>query len=542
MVPRLVVLSCLFLTSSAQLLHLTPGRILGFDYETKKGPYAEVFLNIPYASAPVDELRFEKPTPPKPWKDIRDGTKFGPSCYPVTPDAVVPPEQPSEDCLTLNIIRPKKEAPSPGFPILFWVHGGGYEFGSAVAYGYKGLADIYIPRDIIIVTIQYRLGVYGFFSTGDSRMPGNLGLFDMAEALKFIHTNAESFGGDPSRITVWGHSAGSAAVGQLILSPVTRDYIPRSIEMSGSAWASFAQGAAVANYSLELAEVLGCSANIKDCMKQKSVEEIYKGIDKVHPDEMTAAAPPKVSLIGLTNKEAALFTIKKVAPFMHKFGVDPSDYPKWNRDRLIAELKKIVRKVYTGNHLEEVMRKITGYYVDRGEVEEFEFYINRYTEFLSDLLFVVPTVDGLLARRDAGWDIYAYSLEHYNDATWSKDVPKKLRGPAHGCEFPYTKGTHFVENIQEGEANAEEQVITEVFQQSFIEFVKIGAPSNDHEVWLDVGTDANIRYLLITPNPQMKQGFYNESTALWHKIREYGFDMVQLLPMQKSSKEVKEEL
>ncbi|EYB92310.1 hypothetical protein Y032_0195g1474 [Ancylostoma ceylanicum] len=484
MIPRLVVVSCLFLASSAQILHLTPGRILGFDYETKKGVYAEVFLNIPYASAPVGELRFEKPTPPKPWKDIRDCTKFGPSCYPVTPDAVVPPEQPSEDCLTLNIIRPKKEVPSPGFPILFWVHGGGYEFGSAVAYGYKGMADIYIPRDIIVVTIQYRLGVYGFFSTGDSRMPGNLGLFDMAEALKFIHTNAESFGGDPSRITVWGHSAGSAAVGQLILSPVTRDYIPRSIEMSGSAWASFAQGAAVANYSLELAQVLGCSGNIKDCMKQKSVDEIYKGIEKV----------------------------------------------------------KIVQKVYTGDHLEEVLKEIIGYYVDRGEVKEFEFYINRYTEFLSDLLFVVPTLDGLLARRDAGWDIYAYSLEHYNDATWNKDVPKKLRGPAHGCEFPYIKGTHFVENIQEGEANAEEQVITEVFQQSFIEFVKIGAPSNDHEVWLDVGTDANIRYLLITPNPQMKQGFYNESTAFWHKIREYGFDIVQLLPTEKSSKEVKEEL
>ncbi|RCN34664.1 Carboxylesterase [Ancylostoma caninum] len=532
MVPRLTVLSCLFLTSSAQLLHLTPGRILGFDYETKKGPYAEVFLNIPYASAPVGELRFEKPIPPKPWKDIRDGTKFGSSCYPVTPDAVVPPEQPSEDCLTLNLIRPKKEAPSPGFPILFWVHGGGYEFGSAIAYGYKGLADIYIPRDIIVVTIQYRLGVYGFFSTGDSRMPGNLGLFDMAEALKFIHTNAESFGGDPSRITVWGHSAGSAAVGQLILSPVTRDYIPRSIEMSGSTWASFAQGAAVANYSLELAQV-------ELFLKWAAVID---GEFLQHPDEMTAAAPPKVSLIGLTNKEAALFTIKRVAPFMHKFGVDPSDYPNWNRDRLIAELKKIVQRVYSGNHLEQVMKEIIDYYVNREEVKEFEFYINRYTEFLSDLLFVVPTVEGLLARRDAGWDIYAYSLEHYNDATWNKDVPKKLRGPAHGCEFPYTKGTHFVENIQEGEANAEEQVITEVFQQSFIEFVKIGAPSNDHEVWLDVGTDANIRYLLITPNPQMKQGFCNESTAFWHRIREYGFDMVQLLPTQKSSMELKEEL
>ncbi|KIH61318.1 hypothetical protein ANCDUO_08412, partial [Ancylostoma duodenale] len=158
-----------------------------------------------------------------------------------------------------------------------------------------------------------------FFSTGDSRMPGNLGLFDMAEALKFIHTNARTFGGDPSRITVCGHSAGSAAAGQLILSPVTRDYISRSIEMSGSAWGIYARGAAVANYSLELAEVLGCSAKIKECMKQKSVEEIYQGIEEVwapvmdgdflqHPDVMTTAAPPKVSIIGVTNKESALFS------------------------------------------------------------------------------------------------------------------------------------------------------------------------------------------------------------------------------------------
>ncbi|RCN34667.1 Carboxylesterase [Ancylostoma caninum] len=298
MISRLVVIPCLFFASSAQILHLT-GKISGFDYKTKKGFYAEVFLNIPYASAPLGELRFE--------------------------------------------------APSPGFPIMFWVHGGGYESGSAVAYGYKALADIYIPRDIIVVTIQYRLGVYGFFSTGDSRMPGNLGLFDMAEALKFIHANAEKFGGDPSRITVCGNSAGSAAAGQLILSPVTRDYIPRSIEMSGSAWASFAQGVAVANHSLGLAKVLGCHANIKECMKQKSVEEIYEGIRKVvsisnelrdpvscliinlydstmdgiwglkwtpvidgeflqHPEVMTAAAPPKISLVGVTNKEAALIS------------------------------------------------------------------------------------------------------------------------------------------------------------------------------------------------------------------------------------------
>ncbi|KAL6743807.1 hypothetical protein Aduo_016803 [Ancylostoma duodenale] len=224
---------------------------------------------------------------------------------------------------------------------------------------------------------------------------------------------------------------------------------------------------------------------------------------------MIASAPPKVSLVGVTNKEAALFTIKRAVPFMHRSGVEPADYPSWNRDRLVTELKRIIQKFYTGNHLEKVLKAIIGYYVDRGEEKEFEFYINRYTEFLSDLMFVVPTVVGILARRNAGWEIYAYSLDHYNDATWNNDVPKKLRGPFHGSELPYTIGKDVVNNIHELESNAEEQMIADIFQQSFSQFVKTGVPSNDHTAWLDVGTDANIRYMKITTSPQMKQGFYN---------------------------------
>ncbi|KAK6757930.1 hypothetical protein RB195_015633 [Necator americanus] len=277
----LILVLCVSLLSSAPVLHLEPGKVLGFDYQTKKGNYAEVFLNIPYASPPIGDLRFEKPIPPKPWEVIRNGTNFGTSCHPIAKEAIFPPAHPSEDCLTLNIIRPKKEAPPEGFPILFWIHGGAYEIGSAHMYGYKGFADIYVAHDIIVVAVQYRLGVYGFFSTGDSRIPGNLGLFDMAEAIKFVHANAKNFGGDVSRFTVFGHSAGSAAAGQLILSSLTRDYVTRSIEMSGSPWMSTALGSGVVNNSMKLAQALGCGADVKNCMKQKTVEEIYEGIKKV---------------------------------------------------------------------------------------------------------------------------------------------------------------------------------------------------------------------------------------------------------------------
>nr|CDJ97604.1 Carboxylesterase domain containing protein [Haemonchus contortus] len=280
MIGVLLLVASTLACSFAQILELKPGRVHGFEYSTKGGEVAEVFLGIPYAAAPVGELRFEKPVPVVPWKGVRNGTHFGATCHPHARKSALSPD-PSEDCLTLNVIRPKRTAPAGGYPILLWVHGGGYEIGSASLYGFKGFADIYIPHDIIVVTLQYRLGVYGFFSSGDSRMPGNLGLFDMAEAVKFVYENAENMGADPSRITAWGLSAGGAGVGQLLLSPVSRDYIARSIEMSGSPWVSWAMGPNVPKNSLELAEVLECTEDLKNCMKRKTVEEIYAATEKV---------------------------------------------------------------------------------------------------------------------------------------------------------------------------------------------------------------------------------------------------------------------
>ncbi|PIO60457.1 Carboxylesterase [Teladorsagia circumcincta] len=342
MLSDLFLLASILMWSSAQILDLNPGQVRGFEYSTKDGEIAEVFLAIPYAAPPVGDLRFEKPAAVSPWKGVHNGTAFGPTCHPHTRQAILPPN-PSEDCLTLNVIRPKKEAPPGGYPILLWVHGGGYEVGSASLYGYKGFADIYIPHDIIVITIQYRLGVYGFFSSGDSRIPGNLGLFDMAAAVKFVHENAENIGANAARITAWGLSAGGAAVGQLALSPVSRDYIARSIEMSGSPWAAWALGPNVPSNSLELAEAM-------------------------------------------------------------------------------------IRPKFLTNNWDKMINDVVAYYVDRDEEDAYDFYLERYTEFISDVMFNVPAVDGILARRGQGWNLFAYSFNHYNKAIWHDDITERLRG------------------------------------------------------------------------------------------------------------------
>ncbi|VDN35590.1 unnamed protein product [Cylicostephanus goldi] len=154
-------------------------------------------------------------------------------------------------------------------------------------------------------------------------------------------------------------------------------------------------------------------------------------IDKVflyHPDDFMLLAPRKKSIIGFTNKEAALFTIMGVAPFLHKFGINPSNYPEWTREKFISTIKKYVDLVYTGDDAQKIVDDLVSFYVDRGEEKNYEFYIDRYTQFISDAIFNVPIVDGILSRRKAGWTIYAYFLDHYNDAIWNDRVPKRLRG------------------------------------------------------------------------------------------------------------------
>ncbi|VDM77076.1 unnamed protein product [Strongylus vulgaris] len=257
---------------------------------------------------------------------------------------------------------------------------------------------------------------------------------------------------------------------------------------------------------------------------------------------MVANAPPKVSIVGITNKEAATFTTLAIASVVHDFHklhIKPEDYSKWDREKLIGELKKLIEQVYSGEHLQEIISDVVARYVDREDQKSFAFYIDRYTEFISDLLFNAPAVEGILARRDAGWDMYVYLLDHYNDAIWDSKVPKEMRGAPHASETPYVSDVFILKKF---EFNEDERAVAEVFQQSFTEFVKIGAPSNHHEVWLEVGARSDLRYLRIAPYPELQQGFYNETVNFWRKIRNYGFDMVQLLPTRKPSAEIKEEL
>ena len=172
------------------------------------------FLGLPYAAPPVGDLRWKAPEPPAKWKGDRDATKFGAHCAQnhVFDDMVFQDSGGSEDCLFLNVYTPADATDKSKLPVMYWIHGGGYSGGGSNEPRHNG--DFLPTNGVVLVTINYRLGVFGFLATSDlakeaGGSAGNYALMDMVAGLKWVKDNIKKFGGDPDNVTIFGESAGS---------------------------------------------------------------------------------------------------------------------------------------------------------------------------------------------------------------------------------------------------------------------------------------------------------------------------------------------
>lgn len=184
------------------------------------------FNGIPYAKPPVGDLRWAPPERPDRWHGVRDATEFGPAC-PQSADGPLVPEVRAEDCLYLNVTTPKGGARSK--PVMVWLHGGGFTGGAGEQYD---PARIAAQGDVVVVTVNYRLGALGFLV--HPSLDGNFGLQDQVAALRWVRHNARGFGGNPHNVTVFGQSAGGMSVCALATSPQARGLIDRAIVQSGT--------------------------------------------------------------------------------------------------------------------------------------------------------------------------------------------------------------------------------------------------------------------------------------------------------------------
>jgi para-nitrobenzyl esterase len=199
----------------------------------------KAFLGLPYAAPPVGDLRWRAPEPPAKWKGVRDATRFGAHCAQnhLFDDIAFQDDGPSEDCLFLNVYAPASAKADSGLPVMFWIHGGGYEVGSGSEPRHNG--DFLPTKGVVLVTINYRLGVFGFLATPDlvkeAGAAGNYGLMDMVAALEWVKANIAQFGGDPGNVTIFGESAGSSAVSTLMAAEPARGLFQKAIGESGAA-------------------------------------------------------------------------------------------------------------------------------------------------------------------------------------------------------------------------------------------------------------------------------------------------------------------
>ena len=225
------------------VLTVSGGQIKGVLTDSS---HVMVYKGIPYAAAPVGDLRWKAPQPVTPWEGVKVCDTFGPIAWQPgnAPGTFYGDEfywegtpEPSEDCLYLNVWTPAGSVGKPGakLPVAMWIHGGAYMNG----YGYEVTmdGDAWARRGVILVTINYRLGTLGFLShpelTAEQGQSGNYGTMDQIAALHWIHDNIAQFGGDPANITILGQSAGAMSVKTLLISPLSRDLVAGAIIQSG---------------------------------------------------------------------------------------------------------------------------------------------------------------------------------------------------------------------------------------------------------------------------------------------------------------------
>ena len=251
--------------------------------ETRK---VEKYLGIPYAESPK---RFRKSIIKATMSSssVYDATRFKPSCsqLDLTLGGTRKPGQSietSEDCLFLNIFKPLQRDTSKSLTVMVWFHGGGFVVGSPQIFAGDTLSAY---GDVIVIGVNYRLALWGFMSTGDKILPGNLGLWDQHIALKWVHQNIRDFGGDPNNVAIFGMSAGSASVVYQSLFPENRGFFTRAIGSSGSITCPWSFQPKPLDITVRFASLVGCdigttTEDIVNCIESKSTEEVHGALDK----------------------------------------------------------------------------------------------------------------------------------------------------------------------------------------------------------------------------------------------------------------------
>lgn len=466
-----------------------------------------LFAGIPYAAAPVGALRWRPPQPPAPWRGVRDGSKYGPRCV---QDETTDPDfgrSVSEDCLTLNVWTPKTYG-AQGLPVMVWIHGGGFVNGSGDIYDARWLV---VRGDVIVVTLNYRLGALGFLAHpalavgGDV---GNYGLADQQAALRWVQANIAGFGGDPAKVTIAGESAGAMSVCDHLVAPGSAGLFRAAVIQSGPCQAQ-ADRLAAERASLDYAASAGCGdpQTAADCLRALPPDKLgsppvyYRlgdegltgpitGTPSLPTSPTTAAGQGRAArvpvLIGTNHDEFTLFAATQ-----------------YLRNGRMLEYPAVLDDIYGA----DAGRVLAQYPVGR-----YQSPALAYSAAVTDSEFACPTAT-LASNLARGAKVYGYE---FNDR--DAPAPDLLRsvpfavGASHSLELRYLFDVGGAPDLDAGQQKLSEQII-----DYWSGFVATGEPAPD---WPALESDRGPWMSLQTPEVRTFTSFYDDhQCGFWAKLR-----------------------
>lgn len=467
------------------IVNTSLGKVEGY---TKNG--ISTFKGIPFAKPPVGELRFRAPQPAEPWSGNLDATKFR-TAAPQDANPIMQVGEQSEDCLYLNIWTPA--ADNKKRPVLFWIHGGGFFIGSGAQREYSG-AGMASEGDVVVVTINYRLGALGFtyFNDliGDAHpTDSNLGIRDQVAALQWVQENIAQFGGDPDNITIFGESAGAMSVGTLLGTPDANGLFHKAIPQSGAGHTCLTTDCAT-NVAAKFLEVLSIDPVKPEKLWQVSTKEILDAQRKCagtrlkygpwqlpgigmsfipvvednylpdHPYEMVKQGSAKdVDLmIGTTRDEWNLFAqLAKMAPpeQAQKLGTLGANVTEDNIAQIFEQ------------RLPGLGESALAFYRDEigAETEPLDLFVALET----DCSFTIPAIRMAEEQQKHRANTYMYRF----------DWQSPMLGACHAIDIPFVFGginSPFGTMLTGGGEKAED--LSKQVQAAWINFAKTGDPNH----------------------------------------------------------------
>ena len=423
-----------------------------------------LYKGIPYAEAPIGDLRWKAPVSKRPWEGVYKADQWG-KRPPQPSDPAQSADDMSEDCLYLCVQTPAKTK-NDKLPVFVMIHGGAFLTGS-----YIGTQDSFVRKGIVYVSVEYRLGALGFMAHPElakespQGITGNYGLLDQIMALRWIHDNIAAFGGDPEKVTIAGESAGGISVSILCASPLTKGLFRAAICESGSSFWPVAdqRGDNTAMSTMQAAEQKG--VDFQKNLKAKNL----KALRKLPFDKLTTATQmelfwPVVDGYVITDDQYKLYEQGKYNDVDVLMGTNSDEGSMFSRPVAVADYEKRIRKSYG-----EWADKLLELYPATNEQETYF----AQSDIFRDGSFAWGTYAWANLQAANGKSrVYMYYFDQNSENTL---MPSSRGGASHVAEMPFAYGYTF----GNGKMTDTEKHIQQIMTKYWINFTKTGDPNGD---------------------------------------------------------------